>query len=373
VQAPAEPQTGQATEPAPYREPIAQWQRIYMVAVAVLLLLAVLAPIWWQSRSQAATVTPFSDSGRAQTAPAARPKVTRWLSRAPLPEPRNRLALASDGARLYAIGGETASGVTDQVAIYDPRSNGWTAGASKPTAVANAAAVWLNGRIYVPGGTTASGAATDVVEVYDPKADVWETAAPLPMPLAGYGAAAHAGKLYLFGGHDGTRYLALTQIYDPATGSWTAGTPMAEPRAFLAASPLQDRIYVAGGYDGQHELATVEAYDPAGEGAEAGPWSGRAPLSQPRGGLALVSLGPRLYAVGGGWTGPLAFNEQYDATTGAWSHIETPALGQWRNLGLAALGNKLYAVGGWNGGYAGANEEYQALLQQLLPLFSRGE
>jgi hypothetical protein len=99
----------------------------------------------------------------------------------------------------------------------------------------------------------------------------------------------------------------------------------------------------------------------------------RAPLSQARGGLGLVSLGQRLYAVGGGWTEPLAFNEQYDTRTGAWSRIETPVTGQWRNLGLVALGNKLYAVGGWSGSYLGANEEYQALLQQLLPLFTKGE
>jgi hypothetical protein len=48
-------------------------------------------------------------------------------------------------------------------------------------------------------------------------------------------------------------------------------------------------------------------------------------------------------------------------------------VGQWRNLGLAALGNKLYAVGGWSGSYLDTNEEYQALLQQLLPLFTKGE
>ena len=362
-----------AAEPAPSRPPIARWQRAYMVAIAVLLLLALLAPIWWQSRSQAATVTPFSDVGQVQMAPAARPKVSRWIGRAPLPEPTDRLALATDGSKLYTIGGETAGGITDRVAIYDPRSNGWAAGAPKPTPVANANAIWLRDRIYVAGGTTADGMPTDAVEVYDPKTDTWEARAALPFPLAAYGSAGLNGKLHLFGGWDGTRYLADTLIYDPETDSWAAGTPMVEPRAFLAASSLQDRIYVVGGYDGQRELATVAAYDPAGEGTAAGPWSSRAPLSQPRGGLGLVALGQRLYAVGGGWTEPLAFNEQYDIKTGAWSRIETPAVGQWRNLALAALGNKLYAVGGWNGSYLGTNEEYQALLQQLLPLFTRGE
>ena len=183
------PSPPKAVEPAPYRPPIARWQRVYMIAIAALLLLALLAPIWWQSRSQAATVTPFSDVGQVQMAPAARPKVPRWIGRAPLPDPTDRLALATDGSKLYAIGGETASGITDQVAIYDPRSNGWAAGAPKPTPVANANAIWLRDRIYVPGGTTADGMPTDAVEVYDPKTDTWEARAALPFPLAAYGSA----------------------------------------------------------------------------------------------------------------------------------------------------------------------------------------
>jgi hypothetical protein len=87
----------------------------------------------------------------------------------------------------------------------------------------------------------------------------------------------------------------------------------------------------------------------------------------------LVALGSRLYAIGGGWTEPLTFNEQYDIRSGAWSRIETPVVGQWRNLGLAALGNKIYAIGGWNSNYLSDTEEYQALLQQLLPLFTTGQ
>ena len=62
-------------------------------------------------------------------------------------------------------------------------------------------------------------------------------------------------------------------------------------------------------------------------------------------------VGQRLYAVGGGWGTPLAFNEQYDGKVDAWSRIGTPMVGQWRNLGLAAVDNMLYAVGGWSGSY----------------------
>ncbi len=360
-------------EPIQARTPIALWQRVYMVGAALLIFLGLLAPAWWQSRSQAARLTPFSDAGRPQTAAAPRGQVARWLTRAPLPEPRSRMAVATDGTRLYVIGGETGGALTDQVTIYDPRSNGWQAAAGKPTAVANAAALWLDDRVIVPGGTLADGAATNAVEVYDPQADTWSARAPLPFPLAAYGAAALGGKLYLFGGWDGAQNRADTLIYDPASDSWGSGTALAEPRAFLAASALGGVIYVAGGFDGEREAAAVAAYDPAGEGRAAGPWTPRAPLSQPRGGLGLVALGSRLYAIGGGWTEALTFNEQYDTRTDAWSRIETPIVGQWRNLGAVALGNKVYAIGGWGGSYLSNNEEYQALLQQLLPLFTKGQ
>ncbi len=364
---------GRPAEPAPYRSPIGTWQRIYMFLVAALILLALLAPAWWRSRSQASTLTPLSDAGLAPVSPAPRPQVSRWIAGAPLPEARSRVALATDGTRLYVIGGETSAGVTGQVSIYDPHSNGWQSAAAKPTAVANAAAAWLSDRIYVPGGTTRNGTPTNAVEAYDPRADRWEAVAPLPSPLAAYALASLNGRLYLFGGWNGARSLSDTWIYDPMTASWSSGTSMPEPRAFLAASSLEGVIYVVGGYDGQRELSTVTVYDPAGEGTDAGPWSARAALTQSRGGLGLVSLGPRLYAVGGGWTEPMAYNEQYDTRTGAWSRIETPVVGQWRNLGLAALGNRLYAVGGWGGSQLSTNEEYLALLQQLLPLFTRGE
>jgi DNA-binding CsgD family transcriptional regulator len=355
------------------RPPIARWQRWYMLGAALLVIALTLAPGWLRGRGQAAAVSLFTDVGQPQAAPAARPaQVARWTPRSSLPEPRSRLALVADTAKLYAIGGETADGVSDQVTIYDPQANDWSAGPAKPIAVANVAAAFLDGRIYVPGGTTATGAVTATLEVFDPQVAAWTTAASLPAPRAAYALAVTDGKLYLFGGWDGTTYRAETFIYDPRPDAWSTGAPMPRPRAFMAAATLDGLIYVVGGYDGRRELNTVAVYDLAGEGTASGPWSARAALGQGRGGLGLVALGTRLYAVGGGWSSSLTFNEQYDVQTAAWSRIGTPVASQWRNLGLAALGGKLYAVGGWSGSYLAAAEEYQALIRQLLPLGSKG-
>jgi DNA-binding CsgD family transcriptional regulator len=354
------------------RQPARPWQRAYLVMVAILVLAALVVPSWWQERSRTPPVTPFTDLGQPESDPVLRPEVARWTGLAALPQARSRLAVVADESRIYAIGGENANGVTGEVQIYDPASNGWLAGPTKPTPVSNVAAVLLDRRVYVPGGTTSTGSVTNVLEVYDPDAGAWEARSPMPAPVAGYALGALQGKLILFGGWDGASYRAETYVYDPAADRWSQATSMPAPRAFAAAGVLDDVIYVIGGRNGERELDTVEAYDPAAEGGAAGPWTARPPMSAARGGLGLAPIGSRLYAVGGGWMTPLAFNEQYDSRTGAWSRFETPVAGQWRNLGLVAFNQKLYAIGGWGGSYLSLNESYQALLRQLLPLGSTG-
>ena len=362
----------EALPDVPPRPPIAAWQRAYMIAAALLVILASLAPGWWRSRSPALLAVALTDVGQAQTAAAPRSQALRWQPRARLPQPVSRFALVSDGARLYAIAGETAAGVSDQTAVYDPDADRWQIAAAKPTAVANVSAAWLAGRIYLPGGTLKDGLATDILEVYDPQTDRWSAAAAAPAPRAAYGLAALNGKLYLFGGADSKSYRAETYVYDPVADRWESAARMPSPRAFLAAAVIEGKVYVAGGFDGQRELDTVAVYDPGGAGQPGGAWSTAARLNAPRGGLGLVALGPRLYAVGGGWTTPLDFSEQYDAQTGVWSRSAAPIIGQWRNLGAAAVGQKVYAMGGWSGGYLVVNEEYQPLFRTLLPLGSKG-
>jgi DNA-binding CsgD family transcriptional regulator len=357
---------------APARQPARPWQRAYLVAAAILVLAALFVPSWWQERIRTPAVTPFTDLGQPESPPVLRPEVARWAGLAALPQARSRLAVVADESRIYAIGGETAAGVTGEVEIYDPASNGWLAGPAKPTPVSNVAAVLLDRRVYVPGGTTSTGSVTNVLEVYDPAAGAWETRAPMPVPMAGYALAALQGKMILLGGWDGVSYRAETYVYDPAADHWSQATSMPAPRAFAAAGVLDDEIYVVGGRNGEGELNTVDAYDPGAEGSATGPWSARPPMNGARGGFGLAPIGSRLYAVGGGWMTPLAFNEQYDSRTEAWSRFETPVAGQWRNLGLVAFNQKLYAIGGWGGGYLSLNESYQALLRQLLPLGSKG-
>jgi hypothetical protein len=140
------------------------------------------------------------------------------------------------------------------------------------------------------------------------------------------------------------------------------------PHAFAGAGAIQNRIYVVGGYDEEQEFALCEEYDPALEGSTQSPWRERAPMSLPRGGVAVSTTGDNLFAIGGGWQNYLAYNERFDPRSNTWFSFESPVVGQWRNLGVASVDVSLYAIGGYSGEYLNSNEEYQALYRIILPL-----
>lgn len=352
---------------APARPQVARWQHVVFVATLLLAVLGALAPAWLSARSTAATLNAFTDVGRAQVDPPARIAVQRWTAGAPLPQPRSRLALAALGGRIYALAGETTEGVTGEVTVYDPKTNGWLPAASKPTAVANVAAGVIGGALYAPGGSTAGGGVTDVLEIYDPAADRWSTGPALPRPLTAYALAVWGDKLYVFGGWDGAAYRQETLIFDPQTGAWQTGPALPGPRAFAGAATLKDVIYVAGGVAGNGDLAELLAFDPRGDPAKAVAWTVKAPMQQARAGLGLAAVGNQVFALGGSGGHGAAFNEQYDTRLDAWSRLGTPMTGGWRNLAVAAMNNKLYTVGGWSGDYLDVHEQYTALLTLLLP------
>ena len=288
---------------------------------------------------------------------------SRWRTRAQMPTPRTDLAVVVQSAHIYAIGGVSSDGVTDKVEIYDPETDAWVSGASKPTPVGFVSGVALGDKIYVPGGFDAGRVPQNVLEIYDPAADAWGEGAPMPKALGAYGLAALDGAIYLFGGRAGPeQYVASVYRYDPGNDSWEELSPMAQSRGFLGAAPLGDQIYVVGGYDDRAEYNACEVYDPVAD-----LWSTCAPMGVPRGGLALVAVRDQLYALGGGMERELAFNELYDSRVNVWRPIETPVREQWRGLGAGFLNPYLYAIGGYNQGFLSTNERYQALYQVVLP------
>jgi len=368
----AESAVSASAAPKPPPSPAALWQRIYIIAALLLVLLAFVYVQFIRGHQSQAKTNDLSDPQVQADVSGINRGAAQWVERASMPTARSRLALVTYQDGLYAIAGASASGVTGLVEVYDPESNGWLPLASKPTAVSNVGAVMVDDLVFVPGGYTADGKTTDVLEAYDLQRDTWTSRAPLPQPLCAYAIAAASGRIYLMGGWDGLGYVASVYIYDPQADGWVTGTSMDKPRGFAAAVAIEDTIYVAGGYDGTREYAQLDAYHPAAEDEGANPWTRRSDMASPRGGLGVATTGDALYAIGGGWTTSVGFNERYDPSSDTWSSIPMPLAPQWRNMGVAALDGRVFAVGGWSGGHLALNEEYRTLLY-FLPLGAKSD
>ena len=57
--------------PVSLRSPVAGWQRAYMLAALLVVVIVALAPVWWRARGAAPAPTPFSDAGLPAIAAAA--------------------------------------------------------------------------------------------------------------------------------------------------------------------------------------------------------------------------------------------------------------------------------------------------------------
>lgn len=346
--------------------PITRGQRVFLLVIVGLSLAALLLP-WLQAvASQPAVhqVDLITDAQAPARVLPIRQETPRWQMQAPLPGPRSRLALVSFHNQLYAIGGETPTGVTGSVDAYLPERNEWQPRSNLPRPLANIQAVELKNLIYVPGGTLADGRLTNGVVRYDAIADAWGQGPPLPEPRAGYALVSTGENLYLLGGFDSHGVVNNVLVFDPRDGSWRDGPTLPAPRAFAGAVVLNGRIYVAGGFDGTRPSNSLFVLDlSAAEPA----WTTAAPMQTARSGLGLGTEGSALYAFGGGWDQALDFHERYDPFSNTWSTVASPFSGTWRHLGVASLGPMLHLAGGWNGDYSAVHEQYQAGFRTFMP------
>jgi N-acetylneuraminic acid mutarotase len=230
------------------------------------------------------------------------PTTLRWSKGKPMPDGRYAMAaVTSTDGRIYTIGGAThcypddallhrvvplarslvrpmlqpggrCEG-TQTVRRFDPRTGIWKALASlRIGRVMPAAAVGLDGRIYVFGGDGLTGPPDPRFEIYDPRSNRWSWGPKAPHVRANAFAAATAadGRIDLIGGcllrevHMGG-YSATcappspVDAYTPSSNTWTTLGLTLNARLSLAATTGPDgRVYAVGGVgDGNGRLLEV--------------------------------------------------------------------------------------------------------------------
>jgi len=291
----------------------------------------------------------------------------RWEERAPVPEARTEVSVASDGTLIYVIGGFRAEpgsvpSAPRAMFAYDPATDAWTSRGQIPEGVNHAGFAAVGGRLYIVGGFRENTfGPTGAVRIYDPAADSWSDGAPMLTPRGALAVAVVEGKIHAIGGNtadgaglpphehgapQGDNSVATHEVYDPATNVWTRLAPMPTPRNHTGAAVIGGKIHVvAGRVSGNMELTTHEIYDPV-----SGVWTAGPPVPTGRSGIAVVGHGGKVYVFGGetvrtGLSKTFDEAERFDPAAGRWERL--PAMPTARHgLGAAAFGDAIYVLSG---------------------------
>ncbi|MBO9541353.1 hypothetical protein J7643_12255 [bacterium] len=232
-----------------------------------------------------------------------------WTPLAKMPVPVSHAAYASQGTKLYVLGGvDAANSITRLVQVYDVAANQW----STPLPTLRypsymGAATCLDGYLYMATGTWSNSAGTYLdrsiyrLSLGAPGAAWVEYGDQLGEPrldTARYGAALAAvgGKLYAFGGALLNDTLTH-RVEEIDAGSLLVRDRQAMPTARHGASALvrNGKVYVVGGIDARGKaLANVEVYDIATD-----TWEVRPRMRVARGHAAAAGVDGKAFVVGG--------------------------------------------------------------------------
>jgi len=197
-------------------------------------------------------------------------------------------AVVLPDGRLMVLGGETAGVSTDQVLVGPPQR--LRPAGRLPTPTHDAAAAFVGGGALLFGGGQAV-ASSAVVRVGTSGGA--RNAGKLDEPLSDLGAAVLGGKAYLVGGYTGVKFASAVQRYDGGGRTTTVARLPAGTR-YAGVAPVGDTIVVAGGITPAGTSSAVYAVNPATHAVRRA-----ATLPAPEAHAGMAALDGSLYLVGG--------------------------------------------------------------------------
>lgn len=260
---------------------------------------------------------------------------------------------------LYVFGGYTLGTKSSKRAdVFNPKDNSWRKLADLPSSITHMNAVLEGRSVWLAGGFKDGYPGKAITEVwrYDIDGNTYTAAPSLPGPRAGGGLALAARTLHYFGGllpdrdTDSPDHWTLDlDALSKGSAKWKNAPPMPAARNQFGTLTLGGRIYAMGGQfnhdKGQKDQARVDIFDPA-----TGSWSRGEDLPMPHShaeGSTFLS-GGRVFMLGG-----MTRDKRRRIGSEIWAF--SPG-GKWKVLGklprplsspvAAIIGGKLYLGGG---------------------------
>lgn len=230
----------------------------------------------------------------------------------------------------------------------DPLTGAWEAMPNMPRARAAAAAVAVEGTLFVCGGCLApDGDPVRLVDQFSTKTSTWREGPPMLHARLGAAAGGVGGVVYVCGGcGESGEVQCSAERFWPARGFWEPLPALWEQRAAPAAGVLSGHLYICGGRG--EDLSSLDSVECLGLGAGGSPcWERAPPMAWPRAAAASAVVGRRIF-VCGGWDGTSALSsvEAFSADTVAWE--SAPPMSVKRVGATAAAAHGLICVFGGN-------------------------
>ena len=294
--------------------------------------------------------------------------------------------MQNDDGTLIAAGGGQGSVLaqipTKTTEVYDTIADTWSAGANDLTVGRTLYRVqrMQDGRYLCVGGLGSGQGAQDTAEVYDPATQTFSAVASMSTRRAAYrGVVRPNGTVIILGGFTHlnaaggfggilTSSTATSEIYDPGTDTWTAGPAMNVPRATFEMVDIgNDKYLIAGGVGPfTHPMFGViplvypacDIYDAvANTITPTNSMSGGAPGATGRAAFAMIRVGGKVVAAGGGdvidgtyMAGRVTTSsEVYDIATQTWTASGSMATSRGFHFAFDLGNGKSLHVGGANG------------------------
>ncbi len=272
-----------------------------------------------------------------------------WEETTPLNVPRTGAAAVALNGSIYVIGGKTYGPTISEYTVlntmerYDPQNRNWEPMADFQNARYDAAAVVYNGEIYLLGGTDGK-EGLDSVEKYDPVQNQWSAVQVMRRKRQGHAAVLFNGYICVLGGLVSDNYENEMEWFNQYNGEWSDyDSTLAYPRAAAFIASTGHNIYLFGG----------NYWTPSSLGYKSDSlfnWSELPALQVPRYYGGIARLDDRLYLIGGNTTMEegTSLVEIYNITTNSMypgPQLEVPRAG----LAAVSLNDAIYAIGGEQG------------------------
>jgi N-acetylneuraminic acid mutarotase len=190
-----------------------------------------------------------------------------WSRKSPMPHARAGHAMVALGGLVYVVGGSGPS--AERTLVYNPETDKWIIGAVLGVPRRALAAATDGKRIYAVGGIKGDGGVSNAFEMFDPASGVWAAQPPLPGARGALTAGIIGRRLHVAGGATWTPLKTYHNhdVFDLGSKSWSKGPALPTARQALASGVSGGRWWVIGGGGGAGVFGVFTASD-AVEGYE---------------------------------------------------------------------------------------------------------